>query len=71
MMMDNNQNGNHVDCNGTYLPNSTEFVSEVRNFDTYSLQRGYAVAQLVKALPYKPEVNGFFSRLCHWNFSLT
>jgi len=34
VMMDNNQNGNRVDCNGTYLPNYTEFFSEVRNFDT-------------------------------------
>jgi hypothetical protein len=29
------------------------------------------VAQLVEALRYKPEVRGFDSRLCHWNFSLT
>jgi hypothetical protein len=28
----------------------------------------YAVAQLVKALRYKPEVCGFDSRWCHWNF---
>jgi len=38
--MDNNENGNHVNCNGTYLPNCTALLSEVRNFDTYSLQRG-------------------------------
>jgi hypothetical protein len=62
MMMDNNQNDIHVDCNGTCLPNSIEFVSEVRNFDTYSLQRGYAVAQLVEALRYKPKDRGFDSR---------
>jgi hypothetical protein len=29
------------------------------------------VAQLVEALRYKPEVRGFDSRECHWNFSLT
>ena len=32
---------------------------------------GYAVAQLVKALRYKPEGRGFHSRWCHWNSSLT
>jgi hypothetical protein len=32
---------------------------------------GYAVAQLVEALHYKPEGRGFDSRWCHWNFSLT
>jgi hypothetical protein len=29
------------------------------------------MAQLVEALCYKPEVRGFDSRCCHWNFSLT
>jgi len=29
------------------------------------------VAQLVKALHYKPEGRGFDSRWCHWKFSLT
>jgi hypothetical protein len=33
--------------------------------------RGYAVAQLVKALRYKPEGGRFDSRWCYWNFSLT
>jgi len=33
--------------------------------------RGYAVAQLVEALRYKPEGRGFDSRWCHCNFSLT
>ena len=32
---------------------------------------GHAVAQLVEALPYKPEGRGFYSRRCYWNFSLT
>jgi hypothetical protein len=32
---------------------------------------GYAVAQVVEALRYKPEGRGFDSRWCHWNFSLT
>jgi hypothetical protein len=30
----------------------------------------HAVAQLVKALRYKPEGREFDSRWCHWNFSL-
>jgi hypothetical protein len=33
--------------------------------------RGYAVAQLVEALCYKPEGRGFGSRWSHWSFSLT
>jgi hypothetical protein len=32
---------------------------------------GHAMVQLVEALRYKPEVRGFDSRWCHWNFSLT
>jgi hypothetical protein len=32
---------------------------------------GNAVAQLIEALPYKPEGRGFDSRWYHWNFSLT
>jgi hypothetical protein len=35
------------------------------------LNAGYEVAQLVEALPYKPEGRGFNSRWCHWNFSFT
>jgi hypothetical protein len=31
---------------------------------------GYAVAQLVEALRYKPEGRGFNSRWSHWNFSV-
>jgi hypothetical protein len=30
-----------------------------------------SLAQLVEALPYKPEGRGFDSRWYHWNFSLT
>jgi hypothetical protein len=32
---------------------------------------GYAVAQLVEALRYKPKGSGFDSRWSHWNFSVT
>jgi len=32
---------------------------------------GYAEAQMVEALRYKPEVRWFGSRWCHWDFSLT
>jgi hypothetical protein len=35
------------------------------------LQMGYAVAQLVEALRYKPKVRGSDSRWSHWNFSVT
>ena len=31
---------------------------------------GYAVAQLVEALRYKPDGRGFGSRCCRWNFLL-
>jgi len=34
-------------------------------------ERGYGVAQVVEALPYKPEGRGFDSRLGHSDFSLT
>jgi hypothetical protein len=36
----------------------------------FEIFRGYAVAQLVEVLCYKPEGRGFDSRWCHWNFSL-
>jgi hypothetical protein len=32
---------------------------------------GYAVAQLVEELRYKPKGRGFDSRWGHWDFSLT
>jgi hypothetical protein len=38
---------------------------------TITFALGYAVAQLVEALRYKPEGRGFDFRLCHWNFLLT
>jgi hypothetical protein len=37
----------------------------------YDYYNGYAVAQLVEALRYKPEGRGFDSRWSHWNFSVT
>jgi hypothetical protein len=44
-------------------------------FDVFVLRtvatEGHAVAQLFKALRYKPEGRGLNSRQCHWNFSLT
>jgi hypothetical protein len=39
--------------------------------DNIKRRRKDAVAQLIEALPYKPEGHGFDSRWCHWNFSLT
>jgi hypothetical protein len=41
-----------------------------QNFVTFILVKGFAVAQLVEALHYKPKGRGFHSRWCHWNFSL-
>ena len=32
---------------------------------------GHTVVQLVEALHYKPEGDGYQSQCCHWNFSLT
>jgi hypothetical protein len=40
-------------------------------FILYNHYVGNAVAQLVEALRYKPEVRGFDSRWCQWNLSLT
>ena len=40
-------------------------------YTVYSLSGGYAVAQLVEALRYKPEGRGFDSRWSHWSFSVT
>jgi hypothetical protein len=42
-----------------------------RLITSYKNVGGYAVAQLVEALRYKPEGRGFDSRWCHWIFSLT
>jgi len=54
-------------------------MSRQRNFANFghvntniaNERRGYAVAQLVEALRYKPDGRGFGSRWSHWNFSLT
>jgi hypothetical protein len=40
-------------------------------FTYYPYTTRHVVAQLVEALRYKPEGQGFNSRWCHWNFSLT
>ena len=48
------------------LPPSRKNLSRL-----YLTTRGYAVAQLVEALRYKPEGRGFDSRWCNWNFSMT
>ena len=45
-------------------------VDSQRDFLTAPCFKGHAVAQLVEALPYKPEGRGFDSQLCHLNFSL-
>ena len=43
----------------------------IRIYTYIYIYTGHALAQLVKALRYKPEGRGFDSRCCHWNFSLT
>jgi hypothetical protein len=50
----------------------TEYIQAfVHLFNDVTLTAGYAVAQLVEALRYKPEGRGFDFRLCLWNFLLT
>jgi hypothetical protein len=49
--------------------NSTRF--DTKNSVHYLVYFGYAVAQLVEALCYKPEGHGLDSRWRHWNFPLT
>jgi hypothetical protein len=46
-------------------------ISNNNNNNTNNITMGYAVAQLVEALCYKPEGRGFDSLWHHWNFSLT
>jgi len=41
------------------------------NINNYVQKVGYAVAQLVEALCYKPEGRGFYSPWRHWDFSLS
>jgi hypothetical protein len=52
--------------------NAEAFVACSRvNFTfTFITGRGQAVAHLVEALRYKPEVRGFDSRWCNWNILL-
>jgi hypothetical protein len=47
---------------------SSEFMV---NFERNIEVLGYAVAQLVEALYYKPEGGRFDSRWSNWNFSVT
>jgi hypothetical protein len=46
-------------------------LENVENKTTTHTDWGYAVAQLVEALCYKPEGRGFNSRWSHWNYSVT
>jgi len=49
--------------------NAEKHYSVVLYYDAASLcNRGHALAQLVGALPYKPEGRGSDSRRCRWNF---
>jgi hypothetical protein len=56
-------------CICTHVPDSVQTMYELPMLPSNT--GGYAVAQLVEALCYKPEGRGFDSRWCHWNFSLT
>jgi hypothetical protein len=40
-------------------------------YQEHTVYTEHTVAQLAKALRYKPEGHGSNSRCCHWNFSLT
>jgi len=57
----------------TITKSATVRIIEFASDKLYILLKmlGYAVAQLVEALRYKPEGRGFDSRLCHWSFSFT
>jgi hypothetical protein len=54
----------------TEVPSPRCVVSSII-FPSNYLLMGYAVAQLVEALRYKPEGRRFDSRWSHWNFSLS
>ena len=49
------------------------WIFDITSYIMYTAykMRWYAVAQLVEALRYKPEVRGFDSRWCNQNLSLT
>jgi hypothetical protein len=47
------------------------WVACVAYLGMYIANVGYAVAQLVEALRYKPQGRGLDSQWCHWHFSLT
>jgi hypothetical protein len=49
------------------------FIDQIKWNDICRICRreGYAVAQLLETLYYKPEGEGIDSRRCHWNFSMT
>ena len=52
----------HLGC--IPLPSQRDYLTVVNTKPVYQLRMGYAVAQLVEALCYKPEGRGFDSRGC-------
>jgi hypothetical protein len=56
-------------CKNLYIPIKFTF-QDASYFFGYIKTGGYAVAQLVEALRYKPEGRGFDPRWCDWNISL-
>jgi len=53
------------------LKNSNNVIVVGSFFVSAIIERGHTAAQLVETLRYKSEGQGFDSRWCHWNFSLT
>jgi hypothetical protein len=49
----------------------TSYDIDTLILSVYVFERGHAVAHVVDALRYNPEVLGFDSSWGHWNFSLT
>jgi hypothetical protein len=66
-----------MDCQHVFLNKTNCFILYMSQHIstgfklTTKILLGYAVAQLVEALRYKPEGRGFNSRWSHWNFSVT
>jgi hypothetical protein len=60
-----------INCSTLNIKIPTPCKSPYVNINIVPWYTGFAVAQLVEALCYKPEDRGFDSRWCHWNFSLT
>ena len=63
--------GNKLIRNNTPICIYVVFNCALKSYTGNYTEMGYAVAQLVEVLHYKPEGRGVDSRRCHWNSSLT